>query len=27
VNLVLRETILGFDLVDGSTPLAVYRAR
>ena len=27
MNLVLRETMLGFDLVDGSTPLAVYRAR
>jgi hypothetical protein len=27
MNLSVRETILGFDLVDGETPLAVYRAR
>lgn len=27
MNLAIRETILGFDLVDGEQPLAVYRAR
>jgi hypothetical protein len=27
MNLQVRETILGFDLLDGETPLAVYRAR
>jgi hypothetical protein len=26
MNLTVRQTILGFDLVDGNTPLAVYRA-
>ena len=26
MNLAVRKTILGFDLIDGDTPLAVYRA-